>query len=339
MKGIIDILVNYLLKKNIIRISTIEKSFFLYKKLDKEIILSHDIILLNYLSDSPYPSNETKIIAVTEKSGFYLWFNRGEYNHYLPESLLLFRRISEEYSNVIFIIKNEINKVVIIKDGQLVSTFSKHIITKRDLLLIENEYTLSKTVILDKENYSSFLKNSFRYLKLNDILNILDIKLDIKSLFNRFITFSAVPIFVSMIAIFIFVAGYRTYLDEQNQQLYNQYKESQLLTVKIKNKMDKIEDLNDVFNSLSEEFDYEDKVMAISSIIKISKELNITIFYINSYNMNMDFIVKTENSSKIPLFTNKLFKTKLFSNIKNVSSQKIKGKSIKVTMNAKLEKR
>ncbi len=339
MSRIVENFINYLLKKNIIKLSKVEDSFFSYKRLDKKITLSKDIILLNYLSDSPYPPTETKIIAITEKDGFYLWFNKGNSEHYLPEALLIFRQALKKYSDVIFIVTDNVDKVIIIKNKQLVSTFSKHVVTKKDLLVIKDEYSITKTVILDKEHYASYLKDSFKYLKFSDILNILNIKLDIKSFFNKFILFSAVPILISTFIIFISIAVYKIFLDKKNNELYKQYKSSKLLTVAIKDKIDSVEGLNRVFNSLSEEFKSEDKVIAISSIIHLSKELNMTIFYINSYDKNMDFIVKTNDSALIPIFTKRLFETKLFSNIKNVSSQKIKGKLVKVTMNATLEER
>lgn len=339
MSGIIDKFIHYLLKQNIIKLSKVEDSFFLYKRLDKKITLSQDIISLNYLSDSPYPPSETKIIAITEKDGFYLWFNNGNSDYYLPEALLIFRQAIKKYSDVIFIVNDTVNKVIVIKNKQLVSTFSKHVINEKDLLMIKDEYALKKTVVLDKIDYESFLKDSFKYLRFKDILNILNIKLDIKSFFNKFVVFSAVPILITTVITFIFIAIYATYLDNENRQLYNRYKKSQLLTLDIKNKIDRVEDLNMVFNSLSEEFNAKDKVIAISSIIQLSEELNMTIFYINSYDKNMDFIIKTNDSSRIPIFTKRLFKTKLFSNIKNVSSQKIKGKLVKVNMNAILEER
>ena len=339
MSKIIDKLTHYLLKKNIIKVSKVEDSFFLYKKLDKKIKLNQEIVSLNYLSESPYPLNKTKIIAITEKETLYLWFTKGEFKHYLPESLLIFRKALEEYSDVIFIVNDKVTKVIVIKNSQLVSSFSKHTITQNDLLLIKDKYNITNIVTLNEKEYISFFKDSFRYLKLNDILSILSIKLDIKSLFNKIVLFSALPILISTIISLILIALYSNYLDNQNSKLYNRYKKSQLLTLPIKEKIDRVEDLNMVFSALSEEFKYEDKVMAISSIVKLTKDLNMTIFYINSYDKNIDFIIKTEESSKVPTFTKKLFETELFSSVKNISSQKIKGKLIKVTMNATLKER
>lgn len=339
MSGIIEKFTHYLLKQNFIKLSKVEDSFFLYKRLDKKITLSLEIISLNYLSDSPYPPRETKITAITEKDGFYLWFNKGNSEYYLPEALLIFRQALKKYSDAIIIVNGAIDKVIVIKNKQLVATFAKDIILEKDLFLIKDEYALTKTVVLDNEHYASFFKDSFKYLKFNDIFNILNIKLDIKSFLNKFIIFSAVPILITTVIIFIFIAVYATYLDNQNKELYNRYKKSQLLTRTIKDKIERVEGLNMLFKSLSEEFKTEDKVIVISSIIRLSRELNMTIFYINSYDKNIDFIIKTEDSSQIPIFTKRLFKTKLFSNIKNVSSQKIKGKLVKVTMNATLEER
>ena len=53
MGNIIENLIKYLLKKDIIKFFKIEDSFFLHKQLDKKINLSQDIIKLNYLQESP----------------------------------------------------------------------------------------------------------------------------------------------------------------------------------------------------------------------------------------------------------------------------------------------
>lgn len=339
MSSIIDRFVGYLLQRDIIELSKIEQSFFLYKKLDKKLKLSQEIILLNYLKESPYPSNETEITAIVDKDRLYLWFNRATKGYYLPEALLLFRQLSFEYSNVIFIIKGEIDKVVVIKDSVLVASFAKKTISDGDIALIKDEYFLDTIVVLDEKNYSTFLKNAFKFLKFSDIFHILNIKFDIKALFNRGVLVSALPIFITSIVLVVVVLGYSLYLKDGTQKLYKRYKKSQLLTVDIKEKINRNENLNEVFNALSDEFKYEDKVMALSEIIRNSDELNMTMFYINSYENNIDFIVKTEDSNKIPIYTKRLFETKLFSDVKNISSQKTRANEIKATMSAKLEER
>jgi len=339
MSQIIKYFVNYLLEQKMMKLSIIEETFYIYKKLDKKVTLRQNIIELNYLSESPYPLNKTQIVAITEEDGFYLWFNKekGAYRYYLPEALLLFRKIIKKHSSVIFIVNMDISKVIVVKDSQLISSFSKHNVSQKDLRLIESQYDIDNVVVLDKEEYSSFLEESFNHLKPNDIFNILDIKFDIKSLFNKTIHFSALPLFISVGVISLSLFVYNSYLDNQNQELHNKFKNSKLLTIKVRDKIENVDNLNKIFKTLSHEFDYKDKIMAISAIMQVSEELNVTIFYINSYNTNIDFIIKTQDTSKIPLFTNKLFETNFFSNIKNVSSQKVKGKVIKVTMNAKLE--
>jgi hypothetical protein len=339
MSQIIKYCVDYFLKRNIMKVSTIENSFYVYKELNKKISLNQDIIEINYLSESPYPLNKTQIVAITEENSFYLWFNKGkgEYKYYLPEALLLFRQIIKKHADVIFLIEEDINKIIIVRNSNLISTFSKQSINKKDLELIKNQYSIDNLVTLNKEDYALFFEKSFNYLKISDFVSILNIKLDIKSLFNKIIHFSALPLFISVGIISIILIVYKSYLNTQNEELYSQYQESKLLTIKIRDKMENVENLNSVFNALSKEFEYKDKIIAISAVLRVSQELNVTLFYINSYNRNIDFIIKTENASKIPLFTNKLFETKLFSNIKNVSSQKLKNKLIKVTMNAILE--
>ena len=64
MYHIIETLFNYLIKKNIISISSFEESFFIYKKLDKKIKLTTEIIELNYGNESPYESNQLNITSI-----------------------------------------------------------------------------------------------------------------------------------------------------------------------------------------------------------------------------------------------------------------------------------
>jgi len=165
MSQIVNRVAHYLLKKDIIKLSKIEDSFYSYKRLDKRVTLNREVIALNYLSDSPYPTGETKIVVVSDRDALYLWYSRGEFKHYLPEALLLFRNFSKKHDNLILIVHDEIDKIIVIKERELLSSFSKHSLGKHEMHLLQSEYAIEKIVTLEKESYQSALDDGFNALR------------------------------------------------------------------------------------------------------------------------------------------------------------------------------
>jgi hypothetical protein len=333
-------IVKYLLRKEIIQLLKIEDTFFLYKELDKRLILTKDIIALNYIDESPYPSNESSTVAIINQEKLYLWFfKKTKKTHYLPESLSFYRKIVQESSNIIVIIQGKIDKTIIIKNGFLVSSFSKLSISEEDLLLIKDEYGVSEILWLRDEEYIEVLDSSLDFIKISDLLSILDIQFDFKKNLTSFIKWLSIPFLVSSIVISIILGMYSYFIEDKNHILYDTYKNSQLSTIKIKNKIDKYEIENKLFTKLAMEFRYVDKGLTLSKILKTAKDLDMTIIYLKIYDKDAHFIVKTKDRKIIPLYIKQLFQTELFEDIKNLSSQKQRDNSIEVTMRAKLRER
>jgi len=92
-----------------------------------------------------------------------------------------------------------------------------------------------------------------------------------------------------------------------------------------------------IYMNLINEFKYIDKSIALSKIIEVTEDMNMSMYYIKIYENRVDFIVKTENSNKIPNYIKKLFQSNLFQDIKNINTRKIRNSIKEVTMNAKLK--
>jgi len=336
MEQLMEVLINYLLKKQIIKLSSIENSFFLYKKLDKKINLTPDIIALNYSSESPYSAKNSDISSILDNENLYLWFTKGEKASYLPEAYILFRRLLQNYKDVICIVEGDINRVIVIKNSILIASFSKRTVSLIDKKLMKNEYKIENIITLKEQEYSNYLESSLKFLTINDLFNILNIKIDIKEFFTKIVYFSALPMLISSVIITSLLAGYYFYLDGKKELLYKEFKENQQSNKELKRAIIKNENESILYKELISEFKYVDKTVALSNILKITDDMNMTMHYITLSDKNINFIVKTSKNSQIPIYIKKLFETNQFEDIKNLNTRKIKD-VIEVTMLAKLK--
>jgi hypothetical protein len=337
MKRLMDVLINYLLKKQIIKLSYIENSFFLYKSLDKKIKLTSSIITFNYSSESPYPSINSNVLSIVDNKNLYIWFTKEKKSRYLFEAYIIFRRLLKEYQNIICIVEGSSYKVVVIQNSIMIATFSKDTISKRDIKLMKNEYQLDDTIILSREEYKNYLEESFKFLTINDLLNILNIQIDIKEFLSKGIYLLALPLLISSISITLLLAGYSFHLEGQRDKLHKEFRDKQQSNREVKRTIIQNENENEIYKELLNEFKYVDKTMALSNILRITDESNMTMFYIKIYNQNIDFIVKALNTKSIPVYIKKLFETNQFEDVKNLNTRKVKKMMVEVTMNAKLK--
>jgi hypothetical protein len=337
-----ETVLNYLIKRGTLTISSMERGLFIYKQLDKRVKLNSDIISLNYMGESPFSENETSIISIIDNTNLYLWFYRGQKEkRYIPEALLLFRKLlSEKYDNSICIFQGSINRVVVIKGGVMVASFVKRNFQQNDTILIKDEYFIENVVYFSNEDYQDYMENSLKYLKYSDLLGVLNLEFDLRSSFNTLIRWVALPSLVSVISILLILVGYDFYMKGQNEKLREIYRSGTKSTLKLKEGIDRNEQLNETYKSIWKEFKYIDKSIAISTIIKTAQDLNVTLDFIRVSDGNVDFVIKTKQDTKIPLYTQKLFQTGKFSDIKNISSNKIRQRRVsitKATMQAKLK--
>jgi len=164
VESIVAFIIKRLLEKKIVHLSSIENSFFIHKVLDRDVRINKNIINLNYGSESPYLEKKTVITSILDDSKLYLWFINGDTPHrFLPEAYILFRRLLKSYNDIIFIIQGESDKVILIKDNTLISSFSKLNIRESDIQLMKEEYRIDKVTFLKEEEYLAYLESSIQY--------------------------------------------------------------------------------------------------------------------------------------------------------------------------------
>ena len=339
MGSIMESLIKYLLKKDIIKFFKIENSFFLYKKLDKKINLSQDIIRLNYLKESPFADEENSITSILSEKNLFLWFHKGKQQRYLPEALLVYRQLLKEHQDVLCIIEGDVEKAILIKEQVLISSFSKRKIKKNDILLLKEEYGIDKVLTISAHEYDDFLKKSYKFISMHDLLNILNIQIDFKSLSTRLLMFMALPLLISAIAIGLLMGSYLYLLEEEENSLKEEFSKNKVNTLAIKDSVNNNQDENIQFNLLSNEFRYYEKTTAISNIIKVTKDLNMTMYYIKLHEDKVDFIVRAKKQKDIPIYVKQLFKSEYFVDVKNISSSKLRDDRVQITMTATLKER
>ncbi len=335
-------LFDYLVNKHILKFSSIDESFFIYKKLDKRIKLEQNILKLNYLKESPFPPEKTTIVSISEEDNLYLWFYKKDKKRHFPEALLLFRSLIKEYSDGVFIFKDsEISKILVIKEKDLIASFVKKRVTTFDIKLIEEEFLLksNQTHIVEEKEYKLFLEKSFSSIRFSDFLQVLNISIDFKSLTNRILLDFSLPLLIASILVMVSLFGYYFYIQQKHEKLYTLYKSKQKNVSKIKEEVSKYELSAEVFNSLKSEFTYSNKTVALFAITNEVKEQNMTLFYIRMNEENIEFDVRTMKSKKIPLLTEKLFSLGIFSSVKNSSTQNLPYGKVKATMQAVLKAR
>jgi hypothetical protein len=334
-------LFDYLFGRKLLKLFYVEESFFLFQKLEREINLSEELLKLNYLKLSPYPSNQTSLTAIVEEKNLFLWFYNDSNIRKVPEALLLYRYLNEKYSDGIFIFKSEKDKAIVIKDNVLVASFSKQKIAEFDVKLALDKFYLDENQVIDieKHEYESILNKAFEALKFNDVSQLLNISFDVSEFFKKATSFIALPLLVSTVLLSLLLFIYQSYSEIEYNKLFSIYKEKQNKTVEIKDQAEQYEEYNKVYENLSKEFIIADKTVALFKIIEETKEQNLTLAFIRMNDDDVTFEVRTTQTEKIPVYVKELFKSGLFTDVKNTSTVKIKKSEVKVTMQAILNER
>lgn len=340
MSSIVKIIFDNLIKKKIVTFSKMEESFFLYKKLDKKIKLSQNIIKLNYIKESPFAEDETNITSIIDNNNLYLWFQKDlKNNRYLSESLLLFRFLVKNHHETICIFEGSPYRVFIIKNNVLVASFVKRNINENDILLLKDEYFLDQVEMFSEESQKKFLKKSYAYLSYNDLFNVLNLQINLKNTFNQIVKWLSLPLLLSSVILMAIVGGYDYYQKEKNEELLKTYRNGSKITSELKNRVNDNEELNEAFHSLNNEFKYVDSSIILSRIFQVSEDLNMTLEFIRIDDARVNFVVTTLNEENIPLYTTKLLESNVFIDVKNMSSQKRRKIITRAIMQATLKER
>jgi len=336
----LETLLKFLLKKNIIVISD-DSGYFMYKKLEKKVKLSSQIIDLNYLKESPFNEGNVQITSILNNDKLYLWFFKAmKYKHIIPIELLLFRSIEKKYNDtIVFFKNNNTTKLLIIKDHTLIATFNKKNISQHELLLIQNEYQVKNTHSFSALEYEEILNKSYRFFKVKDLIRILDLKFDIKSLFFNVVKGLALESLLFILIAILVVFSYKYYEESENEKLLLRYKAETKGTSLIRENIENNLNLNSKYKDIYNELPLKNKSEILFIIMKISQDYNIIIDSIEISFKGVEFVVVTKDRKLIPMYIQELFASNYFKDVKNTSSSIIRNNIIRVRMYAEIKTR
>ena len=114
----------------------------------------------------------------------------------IPESYILFKELQKRDEDAIYVIEDDLIKIIIIKNGIIVSTFVLKNYDENILSLSLNEHGLSKKIDITKDEYLKLLTTSKNNINSSDLYKFLQIDTDIKALFKSLVDIATYPIVV-----------------------------------------------------------------------------------------------------------------------------------------------
>ena len=201
-----------LLRYDIVKILPFEDAFYYTEKLSKKVNLTKDLLRLNYLKYSPYRT--AYILSNIKDENLMLWFYDKEIQakSIIPESYLLFLELKKQQTNGLFVLKDNDYKIIVIKDGKLLSVYTLKELDKEMINLSLHEHQITECIELD---YQMLYKNAIDNITLKEIYDFNQLSLDKKTFFSKLINKTAYPI--SLLLVFAmglnYLHGY--YIDKQ----------------------------------------------------------------------------------------------------------------------------
>jgi len=137
------------LKDKYLSILPAKQSFFYTTTVEEKKRFERDILHLNFAHISPY--KEFEILPYYNGAQLLLWFyptSKAYKNFLIPQAYLLYLYAKEQDNNAIFIIEDELDTLLVIKDGALKATYcGQGLKEQKEVLLdeygLENLYSLN----------------------------------------------------------------------------------------------------------------------------------------------------------------------------------------------------
>ncbi len=284
---------NILLKYNLVTILPFEDTFFYTTTLPKNIKLSKELLKINYLKYSPY--TYANIIGYTQDKHLFLWFYQKEIQTpiIIPESFLLYNELKKKNQDGVYIIKENTYKVIIIKNGYLVSAFVMQTLDEAVLELSLDEFGLKEKIIIDEQAYQGLYKNAYNSLPIQELYHFNQLDLEPKKVVQSIFDYVAYPL--SFIIIFYIAVSYL-----HTRQLQNEIERLKETYVTQRDKNKEIsqgirrhnKEVKKWKNFIDKELFYPDAVAVLDSIYKIIKpteKVSIKDISINQGNVTLKF--------------------------------------------------
>ena len=290
---------NILKKYNFVKIVPFEETFFHTATLPKKIKFTKELLKLNYAKYSPLENSN--LVSLSNNKDLLLWFFEKDYDEYIviPESYLAFKSFVKEHTNGIFVIKDDVFKILIIKNSKLVNIFTTNEVDELTLSLTMDEYQLQDKYDIDKQSYKIILEQSKKDLALKDFINFNQLTLDKDTLLKDMVSSLSYPL--SFLVVFsMFVSYTQTYLlNADIEKLQDKYIVEKSKNAEIREALNKH---NKEIKKYKEFFDKEllyidgfEVLSKLYGIFKPDEKANLKFISLNGLNLRIQ--VQTELDS------------------------------------------
>jgi hypothetical protein len=184
----------FLLKYDFVKVIPFNKTFFYRDTLPKKIQLSQDLLRINYSKHSPYKA--PNILSFSQNKELMIWFYDTDYSNYIliPESFIFFRELYKEKKDTIYVLEDEIYKVLVIKNDKLLSSYSLEAYDKDLIQITSNEFNIENIKELNRLEVQDIYKKGLNELTIKELVQFNQIDLDKKKLLNIVIDKVTYPI-------------------------------------------------------------------------------------------------------------------------------------------------
>ena len=298
------------LRKDIITILPMELTFHFSIKISEYIKMTDELMRLNYSHYSPYPNPE--IISYYDGTLLHLWFYKRKIKSLfiIPEAFILFQELRDNFSNDVVIVHDDLYKIFLIKEKQLLKAqvFKKY--DEQIVKLIMDEYNITNLSNTKDLKSSELLKN-IHFLKM---LKWKNPSIKFKSVISSMLDTLAYPIAFFFFSIMIaqFLYGYQ--LSSEVENLQNKYIALKEKNKKIKKYIKTRKYLQNRWNSfLTKELIYPDVMIVLETIVDILPADKVNIRHINI--IGDEVLVTLESNENPIIMLNKFVDMKLFENV------------------------
>lgn len=223
-------MIQLLLKYDVLKVISMQESFFKVSTLTKKVKLSPELIRLNYEKLSPIV-NPT-ILSYKEESVIYLWFLKQQHPNekiLIPESFLIYKALRDK-SDGVFIFKTVPKQIYVLKQRRLQSAFVSYEATDSTSIdIVKDEYDLTDIQILDEKEHDKVLQRELERLTLPELFAFMQFKMDKENLKKFFVQKLTYPL-VSVLFIYMFVSYAQGYFMQKKADILT--KEYQTLKAK-----------------------------------------------------------------------------------------------------------
>lgn len=265
------LMIQLLRKYGILKVISMQESFFKVSALTKKVKLSPELIQLNYEKLSPV-ENPT-ILSYKEENLIYLWFvKKQQLNEkiLIPESFLIYKALRHKQDGI-YIFKTFPKQVYVLKEKRLQAAFVSYETTDSATLnIVKDEYELTNLQIFDGKEHDKVLQRELERLSFSELLAFLQFKIDRDNLQQLFIQKLTYPL-VSLLFLYMLVSYLQGYFMQKKVDTLT--KEYQTLKTKNSNVKNAIRKHNQEVDKLEQffatEFEAVEPFQATNDLYKI----------------------------------------------------------------------